>query len=107
MWPDFGRYSGASAGPNGGTSFAPRELARIGYLTLQGGLWDTGQGPRQVVTADRVKLITNWAPFLASPTFREPNFWVVQPSSQNYYGYPWWLPSGKKPECCTAGDQRR
>jgi CubicO group peptidase (beta-lactamase class C family) len=86
-FPEFEGHSGASGGPGGGAKVAPRELARIGYLVLRGGMWEGG---RVVLSRERLRQFTSWAPFLEGSRFREPNFWVTQPGSQNYYGYLFW-----------------
>lgn len=85
-WPEFRGHSGASGGPHGGARLDARGLARVGRLMLHGGLWDG----RRVLSEERVRQFTSWAPFLDGATFRAPNFWVTQPGSQNYYGYLWW-----------------
>jgi CubicO group peptidase (beta-lactamase class C family) len=89
-WPAFTGRSGGSGGPGGGPHYLARELARVGYLTLRGGQWYNGIGPASIVSQQRVNTFTQWAPILDGAHFREKNFWVVQPGSQNYYGHLWW-----------------
>jgi len=75
-----------------GASLSARDLARIAYLTLQGGMWDAGNGLKRIISEPRVDTITQWAPFLMETSFR------VSPGSPfplpddapNHYGYLWW-----------------
>lgn len=89
-WREFHGHTGGSGGPGGGARYTPRELARIGYLMLQKGVWDKGSGPTQVLSAKRVALISSWAPFLGKAAFRMPNMGTAKPGSQQFYGYLWW-----------------
>ena len=75
-----------------GASVGARDLARIAYLTLKGGTWDSGGGPRQIITQSRVDTITQWAPFLANTSFRESpgSPFPLPADSPNHYGYLWW-----------------
>ncbi len=84
-WGHFGEHANAS----GMTRCTPRDLARAGYLVLQGGVWGTGGAVRQVISAERVAQFTRHAPWLAAATCRQPNF-AFEPNAQQYYGHLWW-----------------
>jgi len=83
-----GGYTKGAAGALVGA----RDLARIAYLTLRGGIWDSGAGPRQIVSQSRVNTMTQWAPFLANTSFRESpgSPFPLPADSPNHYGYLWW-----------------
>jgi CubicO group peptidase (beta-lactamase class C family) len=85
-WPEFMGHTGGSGGPGGGARLTSRQLARIGYLLLHQGNWNG----KQVLSQKQVALLHQWNPRLAAATFRQPNFWVTQPGSQNYYGHLFW-----------------
>jgi len=84
-WPDFKGHTRGS----GTARVPPRDLARIGYLMLRKGVWDDGSGSKQMLSAGRVSMIAQWAPFLGKMKFREPNF-AREKQAQNFYGYLWW-----------------
>jgi CubicO group peptidase (beta-lactamase class C family) len=88
-WGHFGTHDGGSGGPQGGTRFMPRDLARVGYLVLHGGVWGAGSEVKQVISAERVSQFTNAASWLEGAPRRDPNF-AFQPHSNHYYGYLWW-----------------
>lgn len=88
-WPDFGGHTGGSGGPGGGAKFDARNLARIGYLMLQKGAWNNGDGLKQIVSRERVSQITQWASFLQNATYLIPNF-AFERDAKMYYGYLWW-----------------
>lgn len=88
-WGEFQGHTGGSGGPRGGARYSARELARVGYLMLREGRWNGGDGPRQVVSRQQVRLITSWAQFLASARYRIPNF-AFEREANRYYGYLWW-----------------
>lgn len=75
-----------------GVETTARDLARIAYLMLQGGVWDDGSGPEQIVTAARIAQFTSPAPLLATTTFRDSpgSPFPVLPDAPNHYGYLWW-----------------
>jgi CubicO group peptidase (beta-lactamase class C family) len=74
----------------------PRDLARIGYLMLQKGVWDGGNGSTRIVSAARVSMITQWAPFLGEMKYREPNF-AREKQAQDFYRYLWWTNRTQQP----------
>jgi CubicO group peptidase (beta-lactamase class C family) len=88
-WGEFEGHTGGSGGPRGGARYSARELARVGYLMLREGRWSDGSGARQVVSRERVNLITRWAPFLGPARYRVPNF-AFEKDANRYYGYLWW-----------------
>jgi CubicO group peptidase (beta-lactamase class C family) len=88
-WGRFNGHVGGSGGPQGGTRFMPRELARLGYLVLKGGVWGAGDKAHQVISAERVAQFTQPAPWLTGTTRREPNF-AFEPNANQYYGHLWW-----------------
>lgn len=81
-WQTFDGHTMASAY----SEFSARNLARIAYLTLREGDWDG----TPILSAARVATFTQWASFLSSTTFREPNNFATDPESQLRYGYLWW-----------------
>lgn len=85
-WGRMGSYNTASAY----ASLTARDLARVAYLTLQDGWWDSGNGPNAVVTHPRIDLLTQWAPFLADTSFRIPNFFTNDNESHQRYGSLFW-----------------
>ncbi len=85
-WSEFAAHSTGSGGPRGGAHPAIRDLARIAYLALRQGSWNLGQ----VISRERVKRYTSWAPHLGQAAARQPNFWLAEPGGQDYYGYLWW-----------------
>jgi CubicO group peptidase (beta-lactamase class C family) len=87
-WGRFAEHSGGSGGPEGGTRFTPRELARIGYLVLHGGAWGSGGDATQVISRERVTEFTQAVSWLEATTWRQPNF-GFQPDANRYYGHLW------------------
>jgi CubicO group peptidase (beta-lactamase class C family) len=66
-------------------------LARIGYLLLHRGRWRTERGDEQVLLPQTVSRVTQWAPELATATFRVPNLGAPgKDDAQHYYGYLFW-----------------
>ena len=88
-WPSFQGHTGASGGPGGGARFTARGLARVAYLLLRKGVWDDGNGPRQIISAKRVSMLSQRAEFLKDSTFRTSVF-VKDPSAPKHYGYLFW-----------------
>lgn len=88
-WGKFSGHDGGSGGPEGGARFPARELARIGYLVLHNGAWETNGRREQVLSAARLREFTRHAPWLESATYREPNF-AREKNAQACYGYLWW-----------------
>ena len=70
--------------------YTARDLARVGYLTLQGGAWRDSSGVRQIISADRISRFTRWAPFLEQCRFRAMSPFVGTSDVQLSYGYLWW-----------------
>ena len=91
-WTHFRGHTRGS----GGAKVMPRDLARIGYLMLQKGVWNRGSGNIQILSAARVSMITHWAPFLGEMKFREPNF-ARERQAQDFYGYLWWTNRTQQP----------
>jgi CubicO group peptidase (beta-lactamase class C family) len=88
-WEDIpGGFTKGAAG----ATVSARDLARIAYLTLQNGVWDSGSGARQIVTAANLQKTTQWAPFLVNSTFRESpgSPFPLPADAPNHYGYLWW-----------------
>ena len=88
-WEDIpGGFTKGAAG----ASVGARDLARIAYLTLQNGVWDSGSGAKQIVTAANLEKATQWAPFLANSEFRESpgSPFPLPADAPNHYGYLWW-----------------
>jgi CubicO group peptidase (beta-lactamase class C family) len=88
-WGRFGSHTGGSGGPGGGARFPARELGRVGYLVLRGGLWEKDGQREQVISEARLRQFTQWAPCLEKTTWRQPNF-AFEPQANGYYGYLWW-----------------
>jgi CubicO group peptidase (beta-lactamase class C family) len=88
-WGRFNGHTGGSGGPEGGARFPARELARVGYLVLNEGAWEQDGKRRQIISAARVREITQWAPFLAQARWRQPNF-AWEKKANEYYGHLWW-----------------
>jgi CubicO group peptidase (beta-lactamase class C family) len=88
-WGRFGEHTGGSGGPEGGARFPPRDLARVGYLVLHDGAWQRDGKTFQVISADRLKQMTRWAPFLENARWRQPNF-AFEPNANQFYGHLWW-----------------
>jgi CubicO group peptidase (beta-lactamase class C family) len=72
---EWGRLANGDLGTSGGLHLRPRDLAKLGELVLDGGVWHG----RQVVSADWIKQMTA----RQSP----PGFSF---SSLRSYGYLWW-----------------
>ncbi len=70
FWPDDPQ--GVTRGW-GDLQLRPKDMAKIGFLYLHGGLWDD----RQIVSE-------KWIKQAATPQVKIPN-------SKQYYGYGWWL----------------
>lgn len=85
-WGSMGSYNTASAY----SSMSARDLARVAYLTLHDGWWDSGGGPTAVISEARVDLQTQWAEHLAGTEFRIPNFFTNDNQSHLRYGYLFW-----------------
>ena len=85
---------GTTEGSAGVTTSA-RDLARIAYLTLQGGEWNDGSGPTRVLDEGRMATLTSPARLLASTTFAQsPGSPFRAPEdAPSYYGYLWWTNS--------------
>ena len=88
-WPHFQGHTGSSGGPGAGARFTARDLARVADLLLRKGVWDDGSGPKQIIGAGRVSMLSQSAAFLKDLTFRTSVF-VKDPSAPNYYGYLFW-----------------
>ena len=75
-----------------GASISARDLARIAYLTLHNGVWNSGGGARQIVTASNLDLATQSAPFLSDTAFIESpgSPFPLPADAPNHYGYLWW-----------------
>jgi CubicO group peptidase (beta-lactamase class C family) len=85
QWGYFGEHANGS----GMTRCTARDLARVGYLVLHGGVWGAGGEAKQVISAERVTQFSNAAPWLAGVVRREPNF-AFEPNANRYYGHLWW-----------------
>jgi CubicO group peptidase (beta-lactamase class C family) len=88
-WGRFGEHTGGSGGPQGGARFPPRDLARVGYMVLHDGAWVRGGKALQVISADRLRQMTRWAPVLENTRWRQPNF-AFEPNANQFYGHLWW-----------------
>ena len=88
-WGRFGEHTGGSGGPQGGARFPPRDLARVGYMVLHDGAWQRDGKTFQVISADRLKQMTRWAPVLENAKWRQPNF-AFEPNANQFYGHLWW-----------------
>lgn len=88
-WPSYQGHTGSSGGPGLGARYTARELARVAYLLLQKGIWNEGNGPKQIVSAQQVSMLSQPAEFLKNSTFRTSVF-VKDPRAPNYYGYLFW-----------------
>ena len=88
-WPSFQGHTGGSGGPGGGARYTARDLARVACLLLRKGVWDDGHGPKQIISAQRVSMFSQWAEFLKDSTFRKSVF-ATDPSAPRYYGYLFW-----------------
>ena len=88
-WEDIpGGFTKGAAG----ASVSARNLARFVYLTLQNGVWDSGTGAKQIVSATSLHTTTRWASFLSNTNFRvSPGSPFPLPAdAPNHYGYLWW-----------------
>jgi CubicO group peptidase (beta-lactamase class C family) len=88
-WNTFDSFSRGATG----ASITPRNLARIGYLMLMNGAWDSGSGQRQVVSSGRISSLRTWPSFLENVIFRATpsSPFMVESGSQLSYGRLWWL----------------
>jgi CubicO group peptidase (beta-lactamase class C family) len=88
-WSPDGHSSGS-----GGARFTARKLARVGYLALHKGVWSAGSGPQQVVSSERLAMLTQWPSFLAQTRYwgeLTPTHIFAGPhESQMLYGHLWW-----------------
>jgi CubicO group peptidase (beta-lactamase class C family) len=66
-----------------------RDLARVGYLVLHGGIWETGSEAKQVISAERVSQFTNAATWLEGASRRQPDFAFEARTNYNY-SHLWW-----------------
>ena len=88
-WPSFQGHTGSSGGPGGGARYIARDLARVACLLLRKGVWDDGSGPKQIISAERVSMLSQRAEFLKNSVFQTSVF-VKDPNAPNYYGYLFW-----------------
>ena len=88
-WPSFQGHTGSSGGPGLGARYTARDLARVAYLLLRKGVWDDGHGPKQIISAQRVSMLSQWAEFLKDSTFRKSVF-ATDPGTPRYYGHLFW-----------------
>ncbi|MCX7045467.1 MAG: DUF5060 domain-containing protein [Candidatus Sumerlaeota bacterium] len=87
-WGQFNGHSSGSGGL-GGPFYLARDFARLGYMALHDGAWEKDGQRIQVISAERIKTFTRWAPFLEKTTWRQPNF-AFEPHANQYYGHLWW-----------------
>jgi CubicO group peptidase (beta-lactamase class C family) len=88
-WGSFGPHNFGSVR----AQITPRNLARVGYLMLMNGAWDSGAGQRQVVSRAQISALRTWPSFLENVTFRATpgSPFMVEPGSQRSYGRLCWL----------------
>jgi CubicO group peptidase (beta-lactamase class C family) len=84
----FGQFSGHSRAASGAHINA-RDLARIAYLLLRKGVWDSGNGPRQILRSSTVSTHTRRASLLGSTSFQTDRF-QDDPQSRQRYGHLFW-----------------
>jgi hypothetical protein len=87
-WGRFNNHTGGSGGPEGGARFPARELARVGYLVLNDGLWERNGKKEQVISKERIREFTQKAPWLEKTTWRPSNF--AEKDSNLFYSHLWW-----------------
>jgi CubicO group peptidase (beta-lactamase class C family) len=84
----FGTFSGHSRAASG-ASVNARDLARIAYLLLGRGVWDSGSGPQQILRSSTVSTHTRRASSLGSASFQNDIF-MQDPQSPQRYGHLFW-----------------
>ncbi|MGB9596558.1 MAG: serine hydrolase domain-containing protein [Candidatus Poribacteria bacterium] len=87
-WGRFNNHTGGSGGPEGGARFPARELARVGYLVLNDGLWERNGKKEQVISKERIREFTQKASWLEKTTWRLSNF--AEKDSNLFYSHLWW-----------------
>lgn len=87
-WTSFSGFTRASSG----ASVSPRDLARVGYLVLMHGAWDSGTGPSQVISETSLTLLGRVGPCGLLPTFvaTPDSPFLVPSTSPEFYGHLWW-----------------
>lgn len=87
-WETFDIYTRGAAG----VSISARNLARLGYLVLMNGAWDSGTGQRQIISRQQIALLRQWPAFLDDVIFRTTpgSPFRVDSDSPEHYGHLWW-----------------
>lgn len=87
-WSSFSGYSHAASG----ATIRPRDLARVGYLLMQRGLWDRGPGQQRVVSEQSLALLRRGPPCIQTARFTATpgSPFVVDQDSPDFYGHLWW-----------------
>lgn len=86
-WGKIDAYTGASSR----ASATPRDLARVGYLSMMDGRWDGGGGQQALVTPARVRALRTdcgCASSVYEPTPGSP--FLIPVDSPEQYGQLWW-----------------
>lgn len=88
VWDGFEGYTRGSAG----VRMTPRDLARIGYLMMMNGRWDSGTGQVEIVSGGRIGYLRQGPGCVQSAGFRAtPDSPFVPDTTSNlYYGRLWW-----------------
>ncbi|MHC5012751.1 MAG: serine hydrolase, partial [Planctomycetota bacterium] len=84
----FTQFSGHTRAAAGAYVNA-RDLARLAYLLLRNGVWDSGSGPRQILRSSTVSTLTRWESSLGGTTFQNDQF-QNDPQSRQRYGHLFW-----------------
>jgi CubicO group peptidase (beta-lactamase class C family) len=88
-WTSFNGYTKACDG----AALSARDMARVGYLMLRGGVWNDGSGQQQVVSKSAVKALHAKTSFASKAKFEATpgSPFPIDDTSPAFYGQLWWL----------------